>query len=310
MLTAGSYEDMSPSSAVTGRELRWVQYHDYREKMLEHYKKMSGGNGLAGNVPRCEAAKKLVLRASAELESDRIGDIPAGRHLIVLEEAEVEGTVRVRVGNDSTPRGVIVHSLGWVTAVKDGEWKVAPSNNKDGSTPSWSLCGVAASSATIASAQRAEDSSATRKRPTKGKRKAKTSRDANRAFMARSQSEMELTGEGERAAAYIVQRPNYPSESYSLLLSVSPGASASSDFAHSPGELSPGERSKKRPLLSCEALEKVVESMQSDATNLETKNYETMGSRLGWILLTNNIKVEVLMVEWDRNRDGSISKQE
>ena len=44
--------------------------------------------------------------------------------LQVVDEDLVDGVIRCHVGKDSSPRGVAVHNLGWVTAAKDGELKV------------------------------------------------------------------------------------------------------------------------------------------------------------------------------------------
>ena len=44
-----------------------------------------------------------------------------------MNEIEVGGgVVRARVGLDSSPRGMAVNVLGWVTALKDGERKLTP----------------------------------------------------------------------------------------------------------------------------------------------------------------------------------------
>ena len=60
------------------------------------------------------------------MKSVKIGNVYAGTSVLVLEERAVEDVVRARIAVDSTPRGVAVHSLGWVTALKDGESKLTP----------------------------------------------------------------------------------------------------------------------------------------------------------------------------------------
>ena len=89
-----------------------------------------------GEVPtpikRVRASARLVLREKIGLDSRKLTDIPEGSGLLVLNETEHEdGVIRARIGKDSSPRGVCVHPLGWVTSVRDGEMKLAPA---DGST--------------------------------------------------------------------------------------------------------------------------------------------------------------------------------
>jgi Ca2+-binding EF-hand superfamily protein len=89
-------------------------------------------------LPRAEIRRaltgaKLVLRKGVHIESDKVRDLPAGSPIMVLEEMKMDdGVVRARVGIDSSPRGVAVHAIGWVTAVKDGETKL---HGIDGSSP-------------------------------------------------------------------------------------------------------------------------------------------------------------------------------
>ena len=84
---------------------------------------------MLANVPalrRARSTKKLVLRATASLDSKKSGSLPAGITVIVLEEVvdEASGVTRVRVGLDSSPRGVAFERVGWCTAEKDGEMKL------------------------------------------------------------------------------------------------------------------------------------------------------------------------------------------
>ena len=57
------------------------------------------------------------------LDSKQVKDIPEGSALLVLMEQRDKntGVVRAKVGLDSSPRGVAVTPVGWVTAEKDGE---------------------------------------------------------------------------------------------------------------------------------------------------------------------------------------------
>ena len=77
------------------------------------------------NVKRVKAARQLVLREAASLESKKITELRRGEVLVVVEEAVTEeGEHRARVARDSSPRGLAVHPIGWVTSFKDGEQKL------------------------------------------------------------------------------------------------------------------------------------------------------------------------------------------
>ena len=60
------------------------------------------------NLYKVTAAKKLVLRAAAEIRSAKIGNVYAGHTVLLLEERAVTDehgpVVRARVGVDSKPR--------------------------------------------------------------------------------------------------------------------------------------------------------------------------------------------------------------
>lgn len=76
-------------------------------------------------IRRARTAAKLVLRKGMAMESDKLRDLPLGTTVMVLEETDLGGgVVRAKVGIDSSPRGVAVHALGWVTVIKDGESKL------------------------------------------------------------------------------------------------------------------------------------------------------------------------------------------
>ena len=141
----------------------------YREKIRVHlYQEW-------GQEKRCTAGKKLVLRAASNLESTKLGDIRAGTsHLLVLEQTVVDGVVRARIGKDSTPRGLAVISLGWVTAVKDGEVKLEPAVD-NGSPAQWNFLTSSAADATEGSMSSRIVTS--RRQKPRMKAKAKTTRE-------------------------------------------------------------------------------------------------------------------------------------
>lgn len=87
-------------------------------------------------IRRALTGTKLVLRKGKSIESDKVRDLPAGSPIMILEEMLLDdGVVRARIGVDSSPRGVAVHTVGWVTAVRDGESKLL---GMDGSSPTGS----------------------------------------------------------------------------------------------------------------------------------------------------------------------------
>lgn len=166
----------SDPAAIFAGKRRYQAFRDkmaktYREKMRVHlYQEW-------GKEKRCTAGKKLVLRSAPHLESTKIGDIRAGTsHLLVLEQTVVDGVVRARIGKDSTPRGLAVVSLGWVTAVKDGELKLEPSED-NGSPPQWNFLTSSAADATEGSMSSRIAARRQSQKPSKVKAKAKTTRE-------------------------------------------------------------------------------------------------------------------------------------
>jgi hypothetical protein len=106
------------------------------------------------NVRRARATKKLVVRESVSLSSKKVTDVPIGKTLVILEErVQEDGVVRARIGLDSSPRGLALIKVGWVTAEKDGELKLAAliSNRGEHAVPSTSVSPGAASVDSLAS---------------------------------------------------------------------------------------------------------------------------------------------------------------
>ena len=53
------------------------------------------------------------------------GELPRGQSLLLIDEImDPSGVVRARVAKESSPRGICVAPLGWVTAMRDGEAKL------------------------------------------------------------------------------------------------------------------------------------------------------------------------------------------
>ena len=83
-------------------------------------------------IGRAICLDKLVIRKGHELESDRVGNLLEGTPVLVLEEQTLrDGTVRSRVGKESSPRGVVVDTIGWITSVKEGKGKLRPLTDAD-----------------------------------------------------------------------------------------------------------------------------------------------------------------------------------
>ena len=65
---------------------------------------------------RASAKKSLVLRADAETESEKQGDLPAGTAVYILEQREFGNITRALIAMSETTSS----PLGWVTMAKDG----------------------------------------------------------------------------------------------------------------------------------------------------------------------------------------------
>ena len=77
-------------------------------------------------IPRATVMSKLVLRSGPSVKSQRLRDITAGASVLVVDTVESPSsrTVRAKIAVGSSPRGVCVLPLGWVTAHKEGDQKL------------------------------------------------------------------------------------------------------------------------------------------------------------------------------------------
>ena len=236
------------------------------------------------------AAVKLVLREDVGIESKKLGEIVAGTPLDLLEEADVDGCFRARVGRDSTPRGIVCHTLGWVTAFKDGERKLYAV----GGVP-----GVDSMAARIASRRQ--------------------QRLTERLKSHRRASVSDILSPSSPAKSPFGAAPDDEHELQSASSS-SPMTSkpmTASDEARQPSPPKSGRTAKKKAvtheaheLLTVERLLALAEEQEDIAKAEEAIEFETVGSKLGKLLREKGINLSELMKEWDRNRDGDISKQE
>ena len=83
-------------------------------------------------IRRGVSLDKLVIRKSFALDSEKVGSLLMGKAVLVLEQQRLhDGTIRSRVGKESSPRGFAVDILGWITSVKGGEHKLVPIADED-----------------------------------------------------------------------------------------------------------------------------------------------------------------------------------
>ena len=76
---------------------------------------------------RAISLDKLTIRAGPNLDSAKVGQLRVGKAVLLLNEQELgDGTWRTKIGRESTPRGAVVHHLGWITSEKGGEAKQVP----------------------------------------------------------------------------------------------------------------------------------------------------------------------------------------
>ena len=267
---------------------------------------------------RCEAAVKLVVRSSPSLESKKVGDLMPGAPLIVMEElcvdGDSEGVLRARVGKDSTPRGVCINPIGWVTTFKDGESKLledesgtsprdaSPSASRDATPgrarpklglppPDWSFERMDLTPTGGSMASRI----AWRRQETAKERHVRvcaTLRDPSPPFVLRDAS----------------PRPSSP-------LAGRVGTSTAAELAASGSrggtpamKRKGGKRSEV--LLRSEKLLETVATLLVEADAEGAQTFDTVSSKIGKLLVEKNIQPAELMHAWDRNKDVSLQRLE
>ena len=215
---------------------------------------------------RAVAAKKLVLRVAATLDSEKVGDVLEGATLTVLEERMIEGTndLRVRVGKDTSPRGLGGFDIGWVTAIKDGQATMAPLHG----------AGVILSVRNDSLASRI----AARRRDR---------RQGHQGARSRSQRHEPADVSPSDKATATVDAPLPVAETH--------------------------EKKKKEYVFVMKTthdLQGLIDGLLAQASTLDSQSFVTTTSKLGKAIKESGKSVDELMVEWDRNHDGAISKQE
>lgn len=258
-------------------------------------------------IRRVEAAVKLVVRSSASLDSKKLGDLLPGEPLLVLEELCFEqpfdGLVRARVGRDSTPRGVCVNPIGWVTTFKDGESKLY--EEEDGSTPHQTL----AADSRDASPSSPSNATRVRARPRLG----------GLPPPEPSFERMDLTPTGGSMASRIARRRQETAKERQVKRDTTPrtfraeGASTAPAAATAPAASSSstadtakrrkGSKRREAPLLSSGKLLETAAALLVEADAEGDKDFDTVTSQLGKLLVEKCVQPAELMQEWDRNKD-------
>lgn len=87
-------------------------------------------------MERAISLDRLVVRKGPSYSSPKVGWLNLGKAVFVVEEETWEnGTVRSRVAQESSPRGIAVDHIGWVTSSKRGiygpESKLKRINDED-----------------------------------------------------------------------------------------------------------------------------------------------------------------------------------
>lgn len=259
---------------------------------------LSSRHGEEVKLRRVILNKKLVLRSKAALDSKKLGDIRKGTTVLVVDEDldPATGAVRVRLGDDSTPRGACVHNLGWVTACKDGEPKLTPML-EEGEEGDWSfLRGAQGAQAPPMEALQRNAKQASPSRPAHGSMASR---------IAKRRQELARDRHDKRSA----QHADAPAAEETVSnTGAGPSDATESDTKESQAPKVRFELSTSESLL-IKADEEEALAQEEEANAQAT--FDTIDAKLGRLLSEKNIKLETtIMKDWDRNNDGEISKQE
>ena len=274
-----------------------------------------GEEAIGYSVPKNEVvhrrvlvSHKLVARSTPSLDSNKVGDVPRGAALLVVDEDLVDGVIRCKVAKDSTPRGICVAPIGWVTAVKDGELKLEPLEPAD----------VAAASSTSDA-----PSVAVSDLPWSARLRSKLGASPRGADIVDTSPLFSVpmaspqSGQDSMASRIAKRRKQLAMDRHEKrsLRSEDPGTRLF-DSSPSPAadETAPESTSKK----GAKAEEKAIwfssaellalgESQLKFAATLDDgaqAKFDTVDAKLGRLLNAKKIKLNDLMEEWDRNHDG------
>ena len=209
----------------------------------------------------------------------------------------MEGVIRCHVGKDSSPRGVAVHSLGWVTAAKDGELKLTPIKSDDGKRSGSPTGGGEAEGENSAN----DPASLPWSLRLRSKLEAA---QIDPSFSRLNAPPSSMRSGGDSMASRIA---NMRLEKNRRKCGAE-GPQTDEAPAPAPAPSKPVEEAKF-VWTNSDDLNQMVESSEADTNEQELnafRKYDTVEAKLGRLLNEKRIKLEDLMQEWDRNHDGGI----
>ena len=250
-----------------------------------------------------------VVRRSASLESDRVGDVTRGKVLLVVDEDLVDGVIRCHLGKDSSPRGVAVHNVGWVTAAKDGELKLTPIKEEGPGIP-----GPNVKVPEPTTKDDGKPDGTIIEMPWSLRLRSKLMEANIDPSFTRLNMPSTPVGEGQESMASRIASMRLEKQRRHQRATASAPAPAASE-----PEPDAKETTKEVPVeakfvwATSAELNKQMNHIESSTDAMEKNahaKFDTVEAQLGRLLNERKIKLEDLMKEWDRNRDGDISKQE
>lgn len=277
------------------------------------------------SLKRVVANAKLVVRSSPALDSDKLCEVERGKVVLVIDEDlvtdEDQDIVRCRIGVDTTPRGVGVQKVGWVTAMREGELKLTPVQQAIEQQQ-------AVGAGSEHPVQTGQSSSVPWSSSLQSKLESDGSfvKDSDGSFAWRASSPVDAQSGSESMATRIAKRrqdvakerlgrktpPRGPQEGRTSVLGSSPpqgsdgpadGHGEQDDRRHS---LRQSRESTHAEWASSVELTELARSLvaRADAEVAEEQaKYGTVEARLGRLLLAKRVKAEELVKEWDRNHD-------
>jgi hypothetical protein len=243
------------------------------------------------SYPRARALRKLVLRAGESLDSDVCGHVPSGRSVMVLKESDG----RVFVGADFSEG---VKPLGWATRQKDGEMYMAVEATPR--APGTELnCSPKRSSLKTSLALRHSGGGSSPRRT--------RSQERLEQFNLEVASTRSAPGALERRRAIRRRGGDDRGGGAGGASSSGPGAD---QFLQRLGEAEQRD-TWLGGLWGPEELRRTAQEQLDQAmTNEDGASFETFASRIGRIIIKNELKVSDITSAMDRNGDKSVSRYE
>ena len=288
-------------------------------------------------VKRVVCNSKLVLREQASLSSKRLGEAARGSEVLVVDDEIVVDeeagcvVVRCKIAQDSTPRGVALHPLGWVTAAKEGDLKLSPVSERrvtSGGSPAADLPRAEEASASAFASPTGHEGSEQQRighveLPWSLKLRTQLEKvhvdpsfsrltlplsppsggDSMASRIARRRQELARERHEKRSTPRKVEGPSTPEPSPDTPPDTPPGTSSGAS-----GKKRPSKDETKFEWLSSAELAALAEAKRKTAKDKEQNAramHDTVEAQLGRLLLEKKIKLDELMKEWDRNHDVS-----